>query len=172
DAAPLSAGSIQTHSVRVPIVFRLVPEEELSRAQRIIAETDGAGPAGRALTAEDLADGDVAARRFFAQQLVEFAQREQGRTEEYQVTAFSIGKRLAVVSLPGEPFAEIGIRIRETSPFPTTFVVSHANGACGYIPLAECFARGGYETLPTIGGGAREDAADRLIQGALAVLRR
>ena len=97
---------------------------------------------------------------------------KQGRTQEYPVTALKIGERLGFVSLPGEPFAEIGIGIREASPFATTFVIAHANGACGYIPLAECFPRGGYETLPTLGGGVREDSADRLIQGALEALRR
>ena len=76
------------------------------------------------------------------------------------------------MNLPGEPFAELGIRIREASPFAATFVVAHANAACHYIPLAECFPRGGYETLPVLAGGFREDSADRLIRGALEALRR
>jgi hypothetical protein len=172
DLASVEPGRVRADSVRVPLVFRLIPEEDLGRARRLIEEADHGGLAGQALTSEGLAEGDLASRRLFARQLLEFAKMKQGRTQEYEVTAVKIGEGLAFVSLPGEPFAEIGIGIREASPFAMTFVISHANGACGYIPLAECFPRGGYETLPTLGGGVREDAADRLIQGVLEALRR
>ena len=172
DLIPIGTGRVRTDSARVPLALRLIPEEDLARARRLIEEADHGGLAGKALTSEGLAEGDLASRRLFARQLLEFARKKQGRTQEYQVTALKIGEGLAFVSLPGEPFAEIGIGIRQASPFAMTFAISHANGACGYVPLAECFPRGGYETLPTLGGGVREDSADRLIQGALEALRR
>ncbi|HOM59024.1 MAG TPA: hypothetical protein P5125_02860 [Kiritimatiellia bacterium] len=39
------------------------------------------------------------------------------------------------------------------------------------VPLAACFGRGGYGTLPLVGGAPREDTAERLIRAAGAGLR-
>jgi hypothetical protein len=44
-------------------------------------------------------------------------------------------------------------------------------GACGYVPLKACFARGGYEILPVEGGAPREDTADRLVQAIMGLLQ-
>jgi hypothetical protein len=53
----------------------------------------------------------------------------------------------AVVSIPCEVFAEIGLRIKNPlSPFKTTCVVSLANGYYGYLPTPAQHALGGYET--------------------------
>jgi hypothetical protein len=53
----------------------------------------------------------------------------------------------AVVSIPCEVFAEIGLRIKkDVSLFPKTCVVSLANGYFGYLPTPEQHALGGYET--------------------------
>jgi hypothetical protein len=40
-------------------------------------------------------------------------------------------------------------------------------GECGYVPLAECFNRGGYEILAIVGGGPAENSAERLIAATL-----
>ena len=47
---------------------------------------------------------------------------------------------------------EVGLAIKKQSPFKATWPVTLAMGACGYVPMAACFARGGYETLPVVGG--------------------
>ncbi len=55
--------------------------------------------------------------------------------------------QFAVVAIPCETFAEIGLRIKkDISPFKTTCVVSLANGYFGYLPTPEQHALGGYET--------------------------
>jgi hypothetical protein len=48
-------------------------------------------------------------------------------------------------SAPIELFCEIGMRVRERSPFPHTFFVGYTNGWIGYLPTARAFAEGGYE---------------------------
>jgi hypothetical protein len=53
---------------------------------------------------------------------------------------------LAVVTIPFEVFVEIGLELKEKSPFPDTFVVSLANGAHGYLPTVAHHELGGYET--------------------------
>ena len=53
---------------------------------------------------------------------------------------------LAVVTIPFEAFVEMGLELKEKSPFPDTFAVSLANGAYGYLPTAAQHELGGYET--------------------------
>lgn len=53
---------------------------------------------------------------------------------------------LAVVAIPFEVFAEMGLELKAKSPFPDTFAVSIANGAYGYLPTVAQHELGGYET--------------------------
>ncbi|MCI0699706.1 MAG: hypothetical protein L0241_01300 [Planctomycetia bacterium] len=52
----------------------------------------------------------------------------------------------AIVAIPCEVFAEIGISIKKNSVFKTTCVVSLANGYNGYLPTPAQHMLGGYET--------------------------
>jgi hypothetical protein len=58
---------------------------------------------------------------------------------------FRIGE-VGICALPFEVFAEIGLELKQKSPLPRTFVISHANGHFGYLPTPEQHALGGYET--------------------------
>ncbi len=67
----------------------------------------------------------------------------------------------AIVALPGEFFAEIGIAIKERSSASKTFVVGLANDFIGYVPTDKALSEeGGYETwtsrwsLPDVGAGS------------------
>jgi len=61
-----------------------------------------------------------------------------------KLQAMRIGN-IGIVAIPGEVFAETGLRIKEASPLKPTFVVSHANGWHGYIPPPEQHELGGME---------------------------
>lgn len=63
-----------------------------------------------------------------------------------KLQALRIGEDLAIVAIPCEVFAEIGLEIKERSPFKNTFVISLANGYNGYLPTSEQHELGGYET--------------------------
>ena len=52
---------------------------------------------------------------------------------------------IAFVGLGGEVFNELGKAIKANSPFQPTFVLTHCNGAAGYIPTEESYPSGGYE---------------------------
>lgn len=54
---------------------------------------------------------------------------------------------VAFITLPGEPFSSISLRLREASPFPYTLLVSNANGRLAYIPDFESRKIGGYEVF-------------------------
>ena len=51
----------------------------------------------------------------------------------------------AFVGLGGEVFNEFGKAIKAASPFRTTFVMTHCNGAAGYMPTRPSYEEGGYE---------------------------
>ncbi len=62
-----------------------------------------------------------------------------------EVQVFTIGNQVAVVSLPGEVFVELGITIRQGSPFVCTAIAELANGSIGYIPNRVAYPQGNYE---------------------------
>ncbi len=53
---------------------------------------------------------------------------------------------LAITAIPCEVFTEIGLAIKELSPFRPTFTIELANGHYGYLPTPRHFDLGGYET--------------------------
>ncbi|MEW6305996.1 MAG: neutral/alkaline non-lysosomal ceramidase N-terminal domain-containing protein [Verrucomicrobiota bacterium] len=61
------------------------------------------------------------------------------------VQAFRIGE-LGIAAIPCETFVEIGLEIKERSPFRPTFTHSLANGYNGYLPTPKHHELGGYET--------------------------
>ena len=46
---------------------------------------------------------------------------------------------------PGELFCEIGMAIKESSPFPWTAIGAYTDGAMWYVPTRAAYADGGYE---------------------------
>lgn len=68
----------------------------------------------------------------------------------------------AIAAFPGEAFVEFGLRVRGSSPFATTLAVGLANDASGYIPTAESFELGGYETWRAKSSYLEAGAGDRM----------
>ena len=61
-----------------------------------------------------------------------------------EMTATRIGP-LALVTAPGEIFAENGLLVKEHSPFEHTFFLGYTNGSVGYVPTRSAYPDGGYE---------------------------
>jgi hypothetical protein len=70
-----------------------------------------------------------------------------GQPWELEVQVVALGDDLAIVSMPGEIFVELGLAIKAASPFPQTFIAELANGAIGYIPNRTAYAEGNYEVV-------------------------
>lgn len=84
------------------------------------------------------------------------------------VQVFQLGTDTAVVALPGEVFVELGLAIKDQSPFPHTLVVELANDAIAYVPTRRAFKEGSYEVVNSRiepGGG------EKLVDAALRLLR-
>ena len=66
-----------------------------------------------------------------------------------QLQVLRIGE-VAIVAMPGEPFAEIGAAIKKASPFPVTMFCGYSTGAGGdYMPTESEYRLGGYEVQRT-----------------------
>lgn len=76
----------------------------------------------------------------------EWMKQRERPTYRFFLTGMRIGDDFAIVTNPVELFCEIGMRIRDKSPFEHTMVVEQTNGARGYVPTAKAFEVGGYET--------------------------
>ncbi|MGA2660380.1 MAG: neutral/alkaline non-lysosomal ceramidase N-terminal domain-containing protein [Verrucomicrobiota bacterium] len=88
-------------------------------------------------------------------------------TLPFTITVARMGD-IAFVGLGGEVFNEIGTAIKSASPFRHTFILTHCNGAAGYVPTRPSYPEGGYEvqTSPFAPG-----ADEVLFQGATAMLK-
>ena len=109
--------------------IRLPAAAEVERAKGILAKADG-----RALKG---------AEEVFARETVLMSRWPA--EDHLVIQAFRIGD-LAVAQLPCEVFTEIGLDIKQRSPFKPTFTVELANGYSGYLPTPAQHEMGGYET--------------------------
>ncbi len=79
-------------------------------------------------------------------------QKQQQRAETGPIKAEIQGIRIgdfALVTFPGEPFAEVGLRIKKRSPLEFTFLAGYSNGHLGYAPTADAYQGVAYEDVLT-----------------------
>lgn len=95
-------------------------------------------------------------------------QNHKGTSLPLEVQVFRLGPDLALVTLPGEVFVELGLAIKQASPFKSTLVIELANDYPAYIPTKKAFAEGSYETVNSRilpgGGEMLVDAAVKLLK--------
>ena len=65
-----------------------------------------------------------------------------------EVQVIRIGD-FVLVSFPGEAFSEVGLNIKQQSPFEFTFLASYSNGSIGYAPTVDAYGRDAYEDTLT-----------------------
>lgn len=73
----------------------------------------------------------------------------QPATVPVNITVASLGDDVAFVGFNVEMLTEIGMEIKKGSPFKHTFIITHCNGASGYLAPAELYKEGGYEVEST-----------------------
>jgi hypothetical protein len=86
------------------------------------------------------------------------------------IQALRVGP-LGIVGIPCEVFAAIGLDIKARSPQQPTFIIELANGYNGYLPTKAQHALGGYETWRARSSYLEVDAADKITEKALELLR-
>lgn len=83
---------------------------------------------------------------------------------EIRVSALKIGNTV-FAGITGDVFHEIGLKVKEMSPYKNTYIVTHTNGWCGYIITDKAYDEGGYETVSTrIMSGGEKAVTENLLE--------
>ena len=163
----ITGSGIKTVFAEVAAGTREIPEDEVKEAQAIFdrypeVDLEGKG-AGIDLTSEDLAKKTPFALKFFARSLLNYAKNREPQI--FPLNGIMLGDSLAMVSLPGEPFVEIGLELRKGIFAGRLCMVAAMAGTgsstfwAGYIPNAWNYGRGGYETTPNCNPYSMKTAA-------------
>lgn len=85
------------------------------------------------------------------------------------VTVMALGRDVAIVCLPGEVFVELGLAIKQASPFRTTLVIELSNSVESiYVPHRAAYAGGSYEVTNS---ALQPGSGELLVEAALSLLR-
>lgn len=135
-----------------------------------------------AISAEDIAKAQATAARqrdktakappFLEQvwtyKVLDVAARK-GQPQEVEVHTITLGDAVAWVSLPGEIFAELGLAVKQDSPYRHTLIAELANGSIGYIPARRAYAQGNYEV---VSARCAEGSGELLVDAAVRLLKK
>jgi hypothetical protein len=130
---------VASRTATVPL--QPLPSLEEAQAQLADAERDLADARGRGVSAREAVPALLMER--WARGVFE---KVQAGVEQDELTFEIVGYRLddfVLVALPGEPFVEIALGVKERSKATHTMVAGYGNGNVGYLPSAETVAQGG-----------------------------
>lgn len=130
EATPVAVPHVHSASTRVTLPYQPFTEEDKRAAEAVLARPID--------YAHDFTLEVVHAHK------VMNALTAPAPTRITEVQAVSFGD-VALVGLPGEVFTELGLSVKQSSPFPTTLFAELANDNIGYVPSCRSFAEGGYE---------------------------
>jgi hypothetical protein len=76
------------------------------------------------------------------------------------ISTVLINRKIAIITMPGEPFVEYQLNWRQRCPVPDAFLIGYANGYNGYFPTIRSATLGGYgagnpATWVEVGAGDR-----------------
>ncbi len=81
-----------------------------------------------------------------------------------RLSALKIG-RVVFTGVSGEVFTEIGMQLKEKSPYMNTYMVTHCNGSSGYLITDKAYDEGGYEAKSTrVKSGAEHAIIKNLLE--------
>jgi hypothetical protein len=140
----------------ITLNYRRPTDKQLAEARRIAALPDQ----------EDIKKLPRLAQAYARRTINAGERKEDSVTVKLQ--AIRIGD-LSVCCIPFETLVEIGLELKDRSPFERTMVIGLANGRYGYLPTPRQHRLGGYETwLGT--NHVQKDASDILIASLMEML--
>jgi hypothetical protein len=78
---------------------------------------------------------------------------------------------VAIVGVPAEFFTQLGLDIKNRSPFRYTYVAELANDWIGYLPNLEAHKLGGYQVWTGLHSYAEPGTGERVVDEVVAMLR-
>ncbi|WP_169973350.1 neutral/alkaline non-lysosomal ceramidase N-terminal domain-containing protein [Tautonia rosea] len=142
--------TLDAQTTELQLGVRLPSSEDLERARAIVEAAEG--PIMTTL------------EQIYARESILLS--EYPSTVPVTLQALRIGD-LSIAAIPCEVFVEIGLQLKQESPFPSIFTISLANGYNGYLPTEAHHELGGYETWRARSSYLEVDAASRITQAVL-----
>lgn len=136
---------LRTGFVKYNIPPRKITREELSWAENILKSTGG--------KIQAMADGVGDDYKALLYKRIHENEHREILIEQTCIALNNCG----FISFPGELFTEIGMHIKEKSPFEFTYIIGLANGGIGYLPTKKAIGEGGYEVLTRETGDEAEE---------------
>jgi len=156
NAQPVEVGRLVVSSATVEMELPKVTDAELDLAYGVVKQVmDEKKPAPKFLD------------QVQAFKAVDVRER-LGKPLPSEVQVISLGDELAWVSLPGEIFTDLGLQIKDGSPFKQTMLNELANGSVGYVPTKLAYSQGNYEV---ISARCAEGSGEKLVAEAAKQLR-
>ena len=149
---PLKTFAPRIASTRVTLQRRSYTEAEIAKAKDMIA----------AMPAKKF--GTVAMAEAVCI-LETIGKQDEPLSVEVQAIPFS--DEAAIVALPGEIFVELGLALKEQSPFKHTMITELANGSIGYIPDSRAYPQGNYEV---VSARCAQGSGELLVEASLKLL--
>jgi neutral ceramidase len=149
---PLKGGKIAVRSELLELPLPPIDGEDIRLAEEVVKRMDD--------------PKTTFMEKVKAFQVLDVKARE-GKKLEVEVQVIAWGDEVAFVSLPGEIFVELGLSIKEASPFRYTSLVELANGSIGYIPNRPAYQEGNYEVVSARCGAG---AGEMLVSSAIKML--
>ena len=127
-------------------------DEEYEKAKQIYNENkDAFMEEGRDFESQDIARGVPAVLKFFAERALSCRENPIPGKRIEKMLKISFGENLAIISLPAEPFIEIGEEIRKNSKYSKTVLAALGMGEVGYVGMPYHYGNDGYELRPSRG---------------------
>lgn len=149
------SGALRVKTAIVPLPLAPITKAEVERANEVVSRI------------ADKKNAPSFMELVKAFQVIDVAARD-GKPIEVEVQVITLGDKLAWVSLPGEIFVELGLAIKQDSPFENTIIAELANGAIGYIPSRRAYPQGNYEV---VSARCAEGSGEMLVNAALKMLK-
>lgn len=139
------------------------------RSGKIIAPLQEITPAQLADAKEKISKlGDASAGFFMKVEAVKTLDlAEKGTNWPMEVQVFRLDSDTAIVGLPCEIFADLGLAIKAASPFKKTLVMSICNDRPSYVPTKKAFTEGSYEVT---NARVKSGVGEMLVETAIKLL--
>ena len=159
-ARPVASGAVKTAQTLVELPEKAYDPEKLPMALDYVRWHEAGEKEKIPYTGMEYITAVIEARQIIWRS-------QGGRIPPTPVCATTMGD-VAVVTVPGEGFCDIGRQLRVQSPKPVTFALGLANAYAGYFPTRDAFEVGGYEKqtshfLPGV--------AEKLVNAGVALLK-
>ena len=92
---------------------------------------------------------------------------DPGNKVEIRLSTIKIGD-IILAGVNGEVFNQIGVKLKDQSPYRNTFFITHCNGSAGYLVSDAAIPEGGYEVRST---SAASGAEEGIINGLLEMIK-